>query len=662
MQKIKFNISYKPLSDAQIGKHQNFDALLAAYTAAPKPNSIQQFIHNKWIMFTGGIIIGSMITGLIMLHQGNERMERIAIQQPDTLVTENTQVTDGENAMQGQTVQQKDIIETYSNATKAEPLVEKSSTSDPLPSLPSHDRQTDITVAAERNALQLNAAMKNNIALVADQQPAEKKLDVDEFDLQDKGQSSDPSMQKDGVNSEVSGIAAEQTDDKHVADPASAEINAKEAQQIADNMQEKEKDDAVKKKAEKNKAVEGKKENKVPEPVAEKETKNDTTSIAFIDRIIQKQQSKDTSAAKNAFLSDTTYIDRYAQLSFFSPLGTNGIESYKYKHQVSFNIIQGLNGAVEGAEFGGVINLDRGYVHGVQCAGVLNMIGGDLKGFQGAGVLNVSRNVDGFQGAGVLNCAVGDVRGFQGAGVLNLAVRNTQGVQLAGVLNAVTGHDSMQLFQGAGVVNFANGKSNGAQVAGVLNVAIDKKGTQVGLVNIADNMTGLQIGLINIADTLDGVAIGLLSFSRNGIFDVDLFTSDVFTFNAGIRIGGPSVYNVFSFGTAPFADTASYGYGLGIGGHIPVHSFFVDMDVMSWNMHKDAFEFKYDQLHMDNQLRVLPGYTINKYISVFAGPVLHVEVFDNDIVPLHDRPIAQYTGQNVSTSISLGYTAGIRFF
>ena len=68
MTKIKFKTEYKSLPDEVINRHKNFDALLAAYVVAPKLNFFQKLLKNKWTMFSGGIIIGTVVTLFVTLN------------------------------------------------------------------------------------------------------------------------------------------------------------------------------------------------------------------------------------------------------------------------------------------------------------------------------------------------------------------------------------------------------------------------------------------------------------------------------------------------------------------------------------------------------------------------------------------------------------------
>ena len=68
MTKIKFKTEYKPLPDEVINRHKSFDALMAAYVITPKLNFFQKLLKNKWTMFSGGIIIGTVTTLLVTMY------------------------------------------------------------------------------------------------------------------------------------------------------------------------------------------------------------------------------------------------------------------------------------------------------------------------------------------------------------------------------------------------------------------------------------------------------------------------------------------------------------------------------------------------------------------------------------------------------------------
>src|SRR4029078_4918721 len=69
MKKIKFKIEYVPLSDAQIERHKDFDGLMAAFAAHPKPSFKERLkaklFGNKFFVYMGGIITGAIITSMM---------------------------------------------------------------------------------------------------------------------------------------------------------------------------------------------------------------------------------------------------------------------------------------------------------------------------------------------------------------------------------------------------------------------------------------------------------------------------------------------------------------------------------------------------------------------------------------------------------------------
>lgn len=679
MQKIKFKIEYKPLSDKAINQYKNFDGLMAMYAAIPKPNLFQRIFKNRWTMFSGGIIIGSAITALITLNSGNNHTESNIsfIQQP--VVAQ----VDEKNEVAVDQISDNVNLSTQNIISSANQNLNESISSHRINS--SNIQSAANNINADKKEIVLNGDESENpqteiIALANENHaPENLKQTIQGNELvalagkdETDNPEIDPVVNNNNSRSSATSSSAlyelpEPKDGQNII--AGIENGKSNLAAVEEKKSENKKEDKEVVKVDENKSKE--------KPAKEEKVKTDETAnkveankITILDKIFDgKTEGQEIHAGLNADIKDTSslhkedaFINRYAQLSFFTPLSTNGIDSYKYKHYVSFNIIQGFNGAVNGAEFGGVINLDKGFMTGGQFAGVANLVGGDVKGFQGAGVMNISKTVTGFQGAGVVNTVVGNMTGFQGAGVMNIAVKKLNGFQAAGVLNINTSLDTSTFWQAAGVVNFSVAHSTGAQTAGVLNIANEHTGTQIGLINFSKKITGTQIGLINIADSIDGAAIGLLSFSRNGIFDIDISTNDFMPLNAAVRVGGPLIYNIFTFGITPSADTATYAYGLGIGGEIPFDKFYVDIDAIGWNVHKDKFEFSYEYFHMNNQLRVTPGYKINKFISVYAGPLVNVEIYDNAIVPLHTNPIREFAGSAFTTNISAGYVAGIRLF
>ncbi|MEO6167820.1 MAG: hypothetical protein ABIO46_02810 [Chitinophagales bacterium] len=444
----------------------------------------------------------------------------------------------------------------------------------------------------------------------------------------------------------------------------------------------------------------------------EKNSGNDSSATAFLNLNIFHRDSskneipkeekkgwlvfgKDSSAQKNvagggpidsakasgkspAELSqDSLYIPRYAQVSFVTPLSSNGIDGYKYMHFVSLNVLQGYNGALKGAEFGGLMNGIKGYVAGAQFGGLANYAGGNLtgaqfaglanytggyvKGAQFGGLANVGQSLRGAQFAGITNISGSYVSGFQAAGIVNIAADSLNGAQIAGIVNLSSSDKKSHAWQIAGVGNVSLSQTKGGQIGGVFNLANDLVGGQIGLINLGKKISGFQIGLINISDSLDGAAIGLVSVSSDGIFDVDGWTSDILTFNGAIRVGTKYMYNIYAYGVSPFNTDLPFGFGVGIGGHIPIKQrAFVDIDGMAWSMHRSYVSFS--AINMINQLRVMGGFKINKYLSVFAGPTFNVSVQDNRYEPFLDNHFYENVSENTTVRLAPGFVAGIHIF
>lgn len=77
-----------------------------------------------------------------------------------------------------------------------------------------------------------------------------------------------------------------------------------------------------------------------------------------------------------------------SQITFIYPLGTNGVNSVDYTNSVSFNVLMGLNGGVNGFEFAGLANVNTGSTQGIQISGIANVADQNSKGFQ-MGLTNI---------------------------------------------------------------------------------------------------------------------------------------------------------------------------------------------------------------------------------------------------------------------------------
>jgi hypothetical protein len=125
---------------------------------------------------------------------------------------------------------------------------------------------------------------------------------------------------------------------------------------------------------------------------------------------------------------------RKFQITFAYPLGSNWTNSMKYENNFSFNTIYGLNGGVNGFEFGSVLNYNKGNVNGIQFSGVININSGKTRGLQFSGVVNVnSGETEGLQ-IGVVNYTK-KLKGVQ-LGVVNVLSDGETGIPV-GIFNFV---------------------------------------------------------------------------------------------------------------------------------------------------------------------------------------------------------------------------------
>lgn len=337
------------------------------------------------------------------------------------------------------------------------------------------------------------------------------------------------------------------------------------------------------------------------------------------------------------------YIKRPVQFTFVAPMGTNGMESGNVVNQVSFNLLLGYAAGLEGAEFGGFLNLEKDYVRGVQFAGFGNLVRNSVTGAQFAGFLNANGGaVKGAQFAGFVNTTgagsyatqfagftnvlLGDVKGVQFAGFANVAKGDVHGLQAAGFVNVSTG--SVKTGQIAGFTNVAKDKVSGPQIAGFANVSNGEvDGAQVsGFVNYAKKVKGAQIGIINVADSIQGVQIGLINIARNGYRRFEVWGSDALYANMAFKMGTRGFHTIFAVGAqAASSDYFRYGYGFGVGTELGLgNRFAFNIDALAYHINEDEiWTSKLNELY---QLRSTLGVRLGHHSYFFAGPAFNVMV------------------------------------
>ena len=346
-------------------------------------------------------------------------------------------------------------------------------------------------------------------------------------------------------------------------------------------------------------------------------------------------------------------FQRAMQLTFFPPVGTNGILSGQVTNNFSINLLAGYNGGVNGFEIGGLINLLRG----------------NMKGFQAAGIGNIYNNMNGMQLSGIFNHGKGGANGFQAAGIYNITQSKGRGVQLAGISNI--NRSEYKGVQIAGINNFSGNNSSVLQIAGICNIAPKVKGLQLaGIVNMADTVKGSQIGLINIARYSTGVSIGVINIIGNGHHQLELASTDIQFAQIAFRSGSKNVYTILGSGFSGFSSNnfPAWGYFAGIG------KAFGYGKRLSANIDFTAHELMYRKHAMNLSTAARFDFTFNlkimRGLHLSAGPSLTVMGMDTRLEEwtgyyskwqdrsVYFRSIEQHYG----IMALIGWKAAIRFF
>lgn len=308
---------------------------------------------------------------------------------------------------------------------------------------------------------------------------------------------------------------------------------------------------------------------------------------------------------------------RKAQISFGYPVGSNGINSMEYSNNFSFNILYGLNGGVNGAEIGSILNYNKG-------------------------------NVKGFQLAGVANINTGYSQGFILSGVSNICLDSTSGFFVSGVLN------------------FANQNSKGFQLATLNFVGNEFSGFQLGVLNYSKKLKGVQLGVVNfLVNGENALPIGIFSIVKNGHFEFELTGGEVIYSNLNYKMGVERFYTIYKVGYSTYKNNPVYSYGLGFGGNIPIsnkQNINIDLtaNYITYNNEWDS------KLNLLNKVDFNYKYNFNKKLSLLVGPSYNVyitqEKVDSEFGTLN-IPYTIYTKEysNSKLFMWIGFNAGLSF-
>ncbi|PWJ44213.1 hypothetical protein BC781_101563 [Sediminitomix flava] len=294
------------------------------------------------------------------------------------------------------------------------------------------------------------------------------------------------------------------------------------------------------------------------------------------------------------------------QLSFISPIGTNGTQANEIINDYSLNLLGGHSRGNNVLELGGLYNVNTSYTKGVQFAGLTNYSAKSEKAVQFAGITNIASDQD-------------------------------RGVQISGITNVTA----------KGNVAF--------QLSGILNVA-DKAGTQIGLINIADSVGGTSIGLINIV-------------KKNGKKEFEIGFSDALHTYGSFKLGTDKFYTIFSAGVNYInqTDDLQYAVGLGFGKDIALkNNFATQIELLGYGL-SEGQEFTSD-LNMLTQLKVTGSKEFKSGVKVFAGPVLNMTVSkyqgeDGELIGSQLAPYTLFESNNGNVDLKgwIGFTFGIRY-
>jgi carboxypeptidase-like protein len=345
------------------------------------------------------------------------------------------------------------------------------------------------------------------------------------------------------------------------------------------------------------------------------------------------------------------FTTRPFQVSFVPGLGSHGKMSGQVVNNFSLNVLGGYTAGTNGAEMGGLFNIDKKEVQYFQAAGIFNMVGGKLQGFQVAGINNtVLDTTYGFQGAGISNLVKGKFAGFQASGIYNHVSDSVKGVQVAGVSNFAG--RKLSGVQIAGVMNFSNKETNGVQIAGVCNYS--------------KRLRGVQIGLINIADTSEGFSIGLINIVIKGYHKLSFSTNEILNANAAFKTGNTKLYSILYAGVNAGSNNRVYSFGYGLGSERNLNkkkSLSLNPEVTSQYLYLGSWDYTniLSKLHLNLNVK------LGKYVSLFAGPSFAVYVSNQEsVIPGYRFPVppAGYHTYSFSDTVTgwFGWNAGINFF
>ena len=305
-----------------------------------------------------------------------------------------------------------------------------------------------------------------------------------------------------------------------------------------------------------------------------------------------------------------------AQITFAYPIGSNGMNAMEYANNFSFNILYGLNGGVNGAEIGSILNYNKGEVKGFQLSGVSNINTGYAEGFLLSGVSNICKD----SSAGVFI-----------SGVLNYAQKNSKGFQLA-----------------------------------TSNIAASEfKGFQLGVFNYAKKLKGVQLGVFNyLKDGEGSLPIGIFSIVKNGYYELDFTGGEVIYSNLNYKMGVERFYTIFKAGYSSYKNNPIYSLGLGFGGNISLSEKQKISVDLSYNQLVYNNNWDNGKLNILNKADFNYKYNISEKISLLVGPSFNIYITEEKVDGKYGTlniPYQFYTNEGASNKLFMwiGINAGL---
>lgn len=360
---------------------------------------------------------------------------------------------------------------------------------------------------------------------------------------------------------------------------------------------------------------------------------------------------------------------RTFQISFVTPLGTNGLDAWNITNNFSINLYAGYNGGLDGVELSGFGGMLKNDMIGTQISGFGNIVMGTGKGFQGAGFFNYSNEYfNGVQVGGFSNIIKDNATAWQFSGFTNVTSGKMNGGQISGFGNYSKGNTN---GQATGFANINIGDIKGFQIAGFANVNTERtEGVQIaGFTNYTKKLKGVQLAPFNYVDSLEkGLPIGVFSIVKNGYKTIEISTNETLYGVASYKTGTKKFYNIISLAASYKNDMILWGWGYGIGTMMQLkNDWDLAIELLSYQINED--EWFTEALNQNNKLLVTTSKKVSENLHVFGGISWNVNVsetvdhdgdaFKSSITPwnVFDKTY----GNDTNVKMYPGFTAGIRF-